>query len=111
MKRYQCIKDVEMLSLVGISGSNGQIAFRQGKIYQSNDKHLKDDYNNTWSVSHPVIADGFHELLDLNVDDEDQIKYVAVQPSHGCSLTALSLCIAAIATTGLIIYLALTWRS
>lgn len=115
MKRYQCIKNVEMLALVGVSGSNGQIAFRQGEIYSSNDKHIKDEYNNTWSVNHPTVIDSFHELppieyVDIDETDHESNEYVALQPVHGC-LRFIAFGIAISATLGIFIYLALTWRS
>lgn len=75
MKRYQCIKSVEMLALVGVGGSNGQIAFKQGSVYPSIGKHIKDEFNNTWSVNHPEIINSLQELLDLHVDEQEVDTY------------------------------------
>lgn len=104
MTRYQCIKNVEMLSLVGISGSNGQIAFRQGKVYPSENKHIKDEFNNTWSVNHPKIIESMQELLDLNVDDHEEEQYTAMLPKTNRLGLGCAICIAVILTVLALIF-------
>lgn len=44
-------------------------------------------------------------------EEHEAGEYVKLEAAPGCTRIALGLCLFAIATTGLIIYLALTWRS
>lgn len=106
MKRYLCEKSIEMLSLVGINGSNGQIAFQQGKVYPSGDKHVKDEFNNTWSVNHPKIAESLKELPPIDdvpndeayVEDKDKYELAARGISRWLKVTiAIIISILAIA--------------
>lgn len=114
MKRYQCIKNVWAEPELIYPEGGRLLIFKAGKVYREhfldNYPEMTDEFGNIHLVTDQLL-NNFQELLDLNVDDDDQVKYVAVQPSHGCTRTAIAICVAFAVMTAITIYLALTWRS
>lgn len=111
MKRYQCIKNVTSESCKS-TGRKKYIAFKRGEPYSSaqfgswfeltdelGTKHIIDD----WLMTH------FQELLPLNEDDEQITVDRYEQEATGCFRGAIWATL--FITSGVVIYLALTWRS
>lgn len=109
MKRYQCIKN---WTFAGIH------IFSQGTIYTSQDKipllsngaSIIDNTGACVEISDVTLHEFFHELMDLNVDENDnEVIDRYEQEATGCFRGAIWATL--FITSGVVIYLALTWRS
>jgi hypothetical protein len=109
MKRYQCIKNWITFDKVSV--------FTQGMIYPagaktplfSNGASIIDNTGACVEISDVTLHEFFHELMDLNVD-EDELT-VDRYEEDGCKFFRGAMWATLFITAGFFIYLALTWRS
>jgi hypothetical protein len=124
MKRYQCIKNVFYPKADPATGRMiPTLSFKAGSVYPCRYAYpgefddMVDDNGNTHIATHEFL-NNFQELLDLHVDDyeahgndQEELDNAMDNAIEGFARSGLIICIAAVITTGLILYLALTWRS
>lgn len=106
MKRYQCIKTTRHELFEFCPGSLYDFIVNSGGNFYG----YKTPVGRIIRLTSMEIRECFQELLDLNVDDQEQQAYVAIQPVRGC-LRFIAICFASAIAGGLFLYLALIWRS